>query len=296
MVYGRPAIAAPVTRIRAEATIEDSDANGIKLKAPDLKVERWLVDSADTDPFARAVRVVLEASGLKQPPNLVVTVRSSIPIASGLGSGAAMAAAVIRALARHLGFDELATDQQVSNLCFKVEKILHGTPSGIDNTVVAYEKPVYFIRREPLNQIGTFSVAKPLHLLIADTGQTSSTKVVVGDVRSQWQKNRARFEALFDECGRVTREARKAIERGSPWQVGQLMLENQNYLRQLTVSSDALERLITASVSAGALGAKLSGAGRGGNMIALVRSGDEDRIRQALLSVGAKNVLESILG
>lgn len=295
VVYGRPAIAAPVTRIRAEATVEDSDVNGIKLKAPDLKVERWLIDSSDTDPFAKAVRVVLEAAGLKQLPSLVVTVHSSIPIASGLGSGAAMAAAVIRALAKHLGFNELATDQQVSNLCFKVEKLLHGTPSGIDNTVVAYEKPVYFIRRDPLNQIGTISVAEPLHLLVADTGQASSTKDVVSDVRNQWQKDRARYEELFDECGRVAREARLAIEKGIPTKVGQLMLENQNYLRQMTVSSDALERLIGVSISAGALGAKLSGAGRGGNMIALVRPGDEDRIRQALLSAGAIGVLESIL-
>jgi len=295
VVYGRPAIAAPMTRIRAVATVEDSNVSGILLKAPDLNFEKWLPDSSDNDPFARAVKVVLEAGGIMQPPNLVVTVRSSIPIASGLGSGAAMAAAVIRALARHLGLEELATDQQVSNLCFKVEKLLHGTPSGIDNTVVAFEQPVYFIRREPVNHVGTFTVAKPLHLLVADTGQASSTKVVVGDVRTQWQNNHTRYEELFDECGRIVREARLAIENGKPQRVGQLMVENQEYLRQMTVSSDALERLITASIAAGALGAKLSGAGRGGNMIALVHPGDEARIREILLSAGARNVLESIL-
>jgi mevalonate kinase len=295
VVYGRPAIAAPITQVRAEATVEDSLETGIKLKAPNLGVERWLADSKKKDPFARAVSVVLETAGIDHPLNLIVTVQSSIPIASGLGSGAAMAAAVIRALAKHLDLQELATDRKVSELCFKVEKLLHGTPSGIDNTVVAFEKPVYFIRREPVNQIDTFTVARPLHLLVADTGEPSRTKNVVGDVRNQWQKDPTIFEKLFDNCGRVAREARFAIEEGDPIRVGQLMVENQAYLRQMTVSSLSLERLIKVAVSAGALGAKLSGAGRGGNMIALVRDGDEDRIKSVLVSAGARNVLMSVL-
>jgi mevalonate kinase len=295
VVYGRPAIAVPISQVRAEAIVEDSQTPGIRLRAPDLGLENWLKEAHDGDPFARAVHIVLESATVSRLPNLTITVRSTIPIASGLGSGAAMAAAVIRSLAQHLDMNDLATDQQVSALCYQVEGLLHGTPSGIDNTVVAYERPVFFVRQEPSNRIDTFTVATPLHILVADTGQLSMTRDVVGDVRRQWQADPEKFEQLFDSCGRVADEARVAIQEGDPERVGLLMQENQVYLREMTVSSDRLEQLIAAAISAGALGAKLSGAGRGGNMIALVDKENEVEVRNSLLSAGANSVLISVL-
>ena len=102
-------------------------------------------------------------------------------------------------------------------------------------------------------------------------------------------------EALFDCCGRIARSARKAIESGEFNQLGRFMTANQECLRDLTVSSDELERLVKASEDAGALGAKLSGAGRGGNMIALVDEGTVNKVRDALLAAGAAGVLESVI-
>lgn len=295
VVYGRPAIAVPISQVRAEAIVEDSLRSGIRLRAPNLGREYWLNEAPDGDPFARAVQSVLEFVTLPNLPDLTITVKSMIPIASGLGSGAAMAAAVIRSLALHLEITDLATDEQVSTLCYQVERLLHGTPSGIDNTVVAYERPVYFVRQQPTNRIDTFSVAAPLRLLVADTGEESKTWDVVGDVRRQWQENPKKFELLFDNCGRMANEARIAIQEGDPERVGRLMHENQGYLRAMTVSSEKLERLIAAADSSGALGAKLSGAGRGGNMIALVEEENEDEVRSSLLATGANSVLLSVL-
>jgi mevalonate kinase len=206
-----------------------------------------------------------------------------------------MAAAVIRALAQHLGLRRLTTDESVSELTYQVEQLLHGTPSGIDNTVVSHEKPVYFVRQEPQNKIETLMVAKPLWLLVADTGVASATKSVVGDVRRLWQAEPERFERIFDGCGRIAGLARRAIERGAVPELGQLMIENHALLREMTVSSAELDRLVTAATSSGALGAKLSGAGRGGNMIALVTEQNEERVCQALLSAGATSVKRSIL-
>jgi len=295
VVYSQPAIAAPLSQVRATAVVEDGTTTGVRLSAPDLGRDYWLRQAADDDPFAHAVREVIKVSGLQSSPDLMITVRSALPIASGLGSGAAMAAAVIRALTKHLGLLDLATDQQVSRLTYQVEKLLHGTPSGIDNTVVAYERPVYFLRRRPENQIETLSVAKPLHLLVADTGVVSMTRDVVGDVRRQWKEDPERFESLFDACGRVARAAREAIEKGDEFRLGALMNENQDYLREMTVSSPELESLVTAAVDAGALGAKLSGAGRGGNMIALVTEKSEEKVRRTLLDAGARLLLRSIV-
>lgn len=295
VVYGRPAIAAPLNQVRAEAVVQYTDTQGIFLVAPDIKRRYWLKGARQSDPFARAVRVTLDTLSLTSEPALTITVRSEIPIASGLGSGAAMAAAVIRAVHNHLRPESPITDTLVSSLTYQVERILHGTPSGIDNSVVSTEKPIYFVRQEPENLIEILHVGAPLHILVADTGMVSRTKDVVGDVRRQWMERTGDFEAQFDCCGLIARSARKAIESGEFNKLGRFMTANQECLRDLTVSSIELERLVKAAEEAGALGAKLSGAGRGGNMIALVDEGTVNKVRDALLAAGAAGVLESVI-
>lgn len=295
VVYGRPAIAVPLTQLRATAVVTPSSRPGIRLIAPDLGQDVMLTDAPPDDPIAAVIRQVQTAVTLPTLPHMTITVSSQIPIASGLGSGAAITAAVVRALAEFLGLAHLATPAWVSALTYEVEKIHHGTPSGIDNTVVAYEMPVYFVRQQPQNHIEPFTVARPLHLLVADTGVRSSTKIAVGDVRRQWQEHPAKFEALFDGCGRIAQAARAAIETGDVAALGSLMQENHALLQEMTVSSPELDRLVTAAIAAGALGAKLSGAGRGGNMIALVTPATATAVHNALLTAGAKSVLATTL-
>jgi mevalonate kinase len=296
VVYGRPAIAAPISQLRAKATVTHSSSNNCYIIAPDLDRHNRLQDLPADDALALAARLVLDAAQLWQIPDVTIRVNSQIPIASGMGSGAAIAAAIIRALAQHLNRPDLQTNEMVSALTYEVEKIHHGTPSGIDNTVVAYEQPIYFVRQSPQNQIEPFTVATPLRFVVADTGVRSSTKVVVGDVRRQYNQQPAKFSRIFDECGRVAKAARQAIKTGNVAQVGQLMTENHAWLQKMTVSSLALDNLVEAALQAGALGAKLSGAGRGGNMIALVGdAGMETKVRIALQTAGATNILTTIL-
>lgn len=295
VVYGQPAIAAPVSQVRATAVIQNSSSPGIHLIAPDLNSNILLKEAPDDDAIAAVVYQFQTAAKLKELPNLTITVSSQIPIASGLGSGAAITAAVLRALVAHLGLAHLLSDEWVSDQTYEVEKIHHGTPSGIDNTVVAYERPVYFMRQQPRNRIEPFAVASPLHLLVADTGIRSSTKDVVSDVRRQWELDPQLFNEIFAECGRIANTAKQAIETGDISQVGQLLTENHSLLQQMTVSSVELDNLVTTALAAGALGAKLSGAGRGGNMIALVADESETAVSSALLLAGAKNILTTII-
>jgi mevalonate kinase len=291
VVYGQPAIAAPVSQVRATAVIQNSPTPGIRLIAPDLGSDILLSEAAADDAIAAVIYQLKKAAQLQELPDLTITVNSQIPIASGLGSGAAISAAVIRALAAHLGLAHLLSDEWVSDQTYEIEKIHHGTPSGIDNTVVAYECPVYFVRQQPRNRIEPFAVAQPLHLLVADTGIRSSTKDVVSDVRRQWQHDSVTFDTIFAGCGHITNAARQAIEAGDIAKVGQLMTENHTFLQKMTVSAPKLDELVAAALEAGALGAKLSGAGRGGNMIALVDEERETAVHAALLSAKAKNVL-----
>lgn len=295
VVYGRPAIAIPLSQLRATAVVAPATQSGIRLIAPDLGQDVLLAGAPPDDPIAAVIRQVQTAVHRPTLPDMTITVSSQIPIASGLGSGAAITAAVVRALADFLGMGHQATPEWVSALTYEVEKIHHGTPSGIDNTVVAYEMPVYFVRQQPQNHIEPFTVARPLHLLVADTGVRSSTKIAVGDVRRHWQENPAKFEALFDGCGRIAAAARAAIETGDVAALGPLMVENHALLQEMTVSSPELDRLVTAAIAAGALGAKLSGAGRGGNMIALVTPETTTAVCQSLLTAGAKSVLSTTL-
>jgi mevalonate kinase len=141
----------------------------------------------------------------------------------------------------------------------------------------------------------TFHVARPFDLLIADTGIPSPTKATVGAVRERWQRDPDPLDAIFDQIGAITREARAAIESGNLAALGLLMSRNQTLLRQLGVSSLELERLIEASAASGAQGAKLSGGGGGGNMIALVAPEDLQGVQEALAHAGAVRVLHAVV-
>ena len=139
----------------------------------------------------------------------------------------------------------------ISKLVFEVEKLYHGTPSGIDNTVIAFEQPVYFIKGVPLRRIG---VGQPFTLVIGDTGIIASTKEVVGDLRRRWQAEQEYYEGYFDEISIIAQQARVMIERGVSdlSKLGKLMNENQELLEAIGVSAPALERLIGAARQAGA--------------------------------------------
>ncbi|MEM7332956.1 MAG: mevalonate kinase [Chloroflexota bacterium] len=295
VVYGRSAIAAPVSQLRATVVIENSKSRDVQLIAPQIQRKRVLSNAPDNDPFAMTVRLFVKAARIPFVTNLNITIQSDIPIAGGMGSGAAITAAMIRGLANHYNKTDLLDPAWLSELTYEVEKIHHGTPSGIDNTVVSYEQPLFFIKAAPKNVIEPFTVGKPLQFLIGITGIRSQTKLVVSDVRAQWEAAPQRFEAIFDACGEIAKKARQMIQVGDARQLGALMNKNQQLLMEMTVSSPELNRLTDTANQAGALGAKLSGAGRGGNMIALVTNESETAVKQALLKAGATAVYATTL-
>jgi mevalonate kinase len=293
VVYGRPAIAVPVTEVRAEVIVEDATSRpGITLYAPDIGRTVDLESAPRDEPLSLTVRNTLACLGIEVYAHpLKLTIHSSIPVASGMGSGAAVATAIVRALSEHLGRPLDA--EAVSAIVYETEKVHHGTPSGIDNTVIAYEQPVVFCQGRP---IAPFHAAKPFWLAIADTGVSSLTKSAVADVRAAWQRDPVRCERIFCQIGMLVDGAQRAIEGGQVASLGPLMDRNQDLLRELEVSSPELEALIEVAHREGARGAKLSGGGRGGNMIALIEPGSAERIRRALIAAGARSVIVTKVG
>ena len=339
VVYGQPALAVPVSEVHADAEVSDIDRAGIWVDAPDIGLHEELSRLAPDHPLAAVINSVFAAlnidviaseakqsritqeeiaSSQKHAPRndvikgLKIRITSTIPLASGLGSGAAVSVAIIRALSAHLG--KPFANEKISALAYEVEKIHHGTPSGIDNTVVTYGKPIFFIpapsalrasppqageKKSPPRsrgglkggQITPLRVAKPFTIVIGDTGLPAPTKESVSDVRELWEENPQKMDALFAAAGSIAKTARQAIMGGHPERLGPLMNENHALLQEMTVSSRELDILTEASLKAGALGAKLSGGGRGGNMIALSTKEKAPAIAEALLDAGAKKVI-----
>ncbi|MCU0509050.1 MAG: mevalonate kinase [Anaerolineae bacterium] len=289
VVYGRPALAAPVAQVCASAVVEAGEpGSGLILDAMDLR-ERVTLACAG-HPLAEIARLALAELGMSEP-DWRVGISSTIPIASGMGSGAAVSAALARAIATAAGRPFSA--ETVSALVYEVERLHHGTPSGVDNTVIAYGQPVYFKRGEAPQP---FAIGAPLMLAIGDTGIASPTKVAVGDVRAGWQRETARYEALFDAVAEIVESARQAIAAGRVGELGPLMNQNHGLLREMGVSSPELDRLVEAARAAGAGGAKLSGGGRGGNMIALVTRETAATVANALSAAGARRVIVTDIG
>ena len=286
VVYGRPALAVPVTQVHADVEILDSPRQGIWIEAPDVDLRAELNRLASDHPIASVIHNFLFLSRNSRFPNLEVSISSSIPVASGLGSGAAVTVALTRALSSHLHYP--MSNEELNAFAFEIEKLHHGTPSGIDNTVVTYAEPVYFTKAQPIE---TFKVGFPFTIVIGDTGISAPTKESVGDVRRLWLNDKARWESIFDKVTEISFTARRVIEQGYWEMLGELMNENHALLQQMTVSSTELDTLVAAARQAGALGAKMSGGGRGGNMIALVKADAADIVSRSLQEAGARNTI-----
>ncbi|MFQ5942177.1 MAG: mevalonate kinase [Anaerolineales bacterium] len=288
-VYGRPALAAPVQAVRADAEVLPLDTDRIRIEAPDIGMEAYLDELPDSQPLAMAIRLSIKES--QASGGFQVSIASDIPPASGLGSSAAVSVAIIRAVSKHFEH-EIAADR-VAQLAFEIEKLHHGDPSGIDNTVVAFEIPVLFTKGEEPRPLG---VTGRFQFLIADTGEPSPTKDLVTMLRGRWSGDSEFVDALFDSIGELTEQAAASIGRGEKSNLGPLMNHCQTLLETLGVSGPSLEKLILAARNAGALGAKLSGAGGGGIMIALVDDESLESVEAALREAGAVRTIGTELG
>jgi mevalonate kinase len=289
VVYHRPAIAVPVTQVQARCVVEPEPHlpdGQVRIDAADVGLNALLEELPGDQPLAAAVLAAARELRVARLPACTLHIRSTIPVASGLGSGAAVSVAVLRAISAFLGFP--LADEQVCNLAYEIEKLHHGTPSGIDNTVVTYARPVYFRRGAPIE---TLTVGRLFEVVIGDTGIAAPTAAAVGDLRRLWQSDPIRWETLFDSVAGLVQEARYWIEAGRPEQLGPLMDQNHAALQIMRVSSPELDHLVAAARAAGALGAKLSGGGRGGNMIALVTPATAAGVAQALTSAGAVHTI-----
>jgi len=288
VVYGESALAVPLRRPKAEATVSQAPAGRpVAVELEDFKL-RWLgkprTIPPEVRPFARIIQASVDRFPEVPAQGWRLNVHSQIPSGCGLGSGTAVSAAAFKAIFRF--FRVPHTVHTLSEMVYEIEKLHHGTPSGIDNTVISMCRPILF-RRGAEARIMTVPRSR-CFLIIGHTGKRHSTSAVVAAVARARAADKSKYDAIFREIGRLSKLGAKAFEKGLWRELGLLMNRNQELLEHLGVSSPELDALVRAARSAGALGAKLSGAGRGGCMAALTDDpACARRTRRALQAAGA---------
>jgi hydroxymethylglutaryl-CoA reductase len=288
VVYGRHAIAAPVP-MTIKALVEDCD-RGIHLIIPRWGVEYELAANPhDRRSFERPAGVVLDKLGLSAR-SMRIEVFPEVPRSMGLGGSAAMAVAIVRALDKH--FKLGLSDEEVNALAFESEKVAHGNPSGLDNTLACYGQPLVFRSgdkplMEPLN------IRTPIPAVIGITGYEGLTAKTVGRVRDAWLKDQKLYERIFDQIDALTLRGVQAIQDDDLKSLGELMNICHGMLNALQVSTPELEKLVAISRESGALGAKLTGGGGGGSIIA-VCDGDTAPVVNAIRAAGFQAVPVSL--
>ncbi len=292
VVYGRHAIAAPIPlSIRTEVTRQD--------KGFDLYIPRWGVESALHEPtqadnsLHQSLRLITERLGVSDQP-MRVEVFPHVTRAVGLGASAALAVSVIRGVASTFGIK--LSEREICDLAYDCEKIAHGTPSGIDNTLATYGTPIVFRKGDTPQakpMIREIHAPEPIPVVIGLSGARTLTAKTVGNVRTAWQKNPDCYEAIFSQIDDLALRGIEALQKGDVDELGMLMNLDHGLLNALQVSSWEIEELVQIARENGAVGAKLTGGG-GGAMIAIAEESKTDGIAIAMRRAGYDTFITEI--
>ena len=280
VVYGRSALAAPIP-LAVEARVLPTK-NNIHLLIPRWGLEQR-IKRLDEHPQGAVgiLALLLERLGLSERA-MTIEVFPHVPRAMGLGGSAALAVAVIRALITHYNID--LSNEDINVLAFECEKAVHGTPSGVDNTLATYGTTLHYQNHEP-STFAELTLKTNLPLVVGMSGKESLTASTVAQVRDAWQRHTPRYEAIFDQIEALTLAAVDAARDGKLDDLGELMNLCHGYLNALQLSTPVLEQLIHIARREGASGAKLTGGGGGGSIIALCPNGP-DRVVNAIKAAG----------
>jgi len=294
VVYGEPAIVMAVDCC-AYVTVEGRQDNLIFITSDRGFSEIYKEQGAGAETEGRGARKILEPiriasqTALKEvgkSSGLRIEVASKIPVAAGMGSSGALAVATIAAVGKLFGVDFMK--EELIDLSFEAERFIHGTPSGVDQTISAYGGIIMYRKNEGITPLKTEA---DIPIVIGNT----ETPRVTGDLVRAVRLRRDRFPEVMDTlirtAGLLSSKAAEAVRNGDLHQLGELMSINHGFLTAIGVSSEALDRLVYAGIRAGALGAKLTGAGGGGCMIALSTIEKRGEIAEAIRRAGGTPII-----
>lgn len=278
VVYGRHAVAVPIRdAVTARAVRSDG---GTTLSIPDWGLNT-VVSNEATDGIGGAVNLILRKLGVDES-GFEIRARSCLPRGMGLGSSAAIAVAITRAIGQCMDLD--LSPGTVNSIAYECEMLAHGKPSGIDNAISCYGEAMLFQNAGALD-MSPLDLDEEPPLVIGFSHESAATLEQVAGVRARYDAESRRFSALFDQIDELSSSGAQALKARNYDELGRLMNICQGLLNAIGVSTPDLENMISIARQNGALGAKLTGAGGGGSIVALC-PGTEDAVRAALQGAG----------
>jgi mevalonate kinase len=280
VVHNQPAIAIPFTSATVEVTIEElfgettieSIYHTGKMKDAPKKLKNLF----------ETLKAVCDYFDVTTE-NLHITINSNIPAERGMGSSAAVATALVRALFH--AFDKELPDELLHRFVAISENIAHGNPSGLDAKVVSSNDSIFYVKNKKAE---FFNMDLPGYLVVADTGEQGATGEAVIDVGQLVANRKTGAKQRITELGDLANQARRFIETKDLGRLGEILEKAHQNLQKLTVSNEKLDALVQTAKENGALGAKLTGGGRGGCMISLTDKAEHaQELATAFLEAGA---------
>lgn len=270
VVYGLPAIASAIGT-KTTALVEKQKGSGAEIKddrpeTPGYRSEKLAEQNESLRRMLKLMNIDTEHNHFK------ITLGGDLIAASGVGASAASCTAIARAFSDELGLGY--SDERVNEVAYEGEKGYHGNPSGIDNTVATYGGLIWYKRVEGSQTMERMKLKKPVEIVMGNTGIVADTKIVVAGVKERKEKAAEKYSHIFENAAELVRDARKELEAFDLQKLGHHMNKNHELLQQIGVSCNELDMLVDLARDNGALGAKMTGTGRGGYIVALTPGWD----------------------
>jgi mevalonate kinase len=291
VVYGVPAIVSAIGKYTT-AKIDPIINSGWKINdnrkaTPNYKEDKIDQQKDSINKILKKMNIDLSKKGLE------ITLNGTLYCTSGIGASAASCVAIARALSNY--YELNLTDEEINEIAYEGEKGYHGTPSGIDNTASTFGGLIWFEKGDN-NVMDKITPPSPIEVVMGNTGKVANTTAVVDGVRDRKEKNPQKYAEIFDRAENIAYLAKDAFQDEDFHELGKLMNENHKLLQQIEVSSRELDFLVKLARDQGAYGAKLTGGGLGGNIIALTPSRElQEEIATAIEKEGFQT-LKTVIG
>ena len=291
VVYGVPAIVSAIGKYTV-AKIEPTNnfswkINDNRKATPNYKEDKIDQQKDSINKILKKMNIDLSKKGLE------ITLEGNLFCASGIGASAASCVAIVRGLSDH--YELNLSDEDINEIAYEGEKGYHGTPSGIDNTASTFGGLIWFEKGEN-NVMDIINPPNPVEIVMGNTGKVANTTAAVAGVRDRKEKNRDKYAEIFNRAENIAYLAKDAFQDEDFHELGKLMNENHKLLQQIEVSSRELDFMVKLARDQGAYGAKLTGGGLGGNIIALTPGRElQDDVATAIEKEGFQT-LKTVIG
>lgn len=291
VVYGLPAIASAIGA-KTTALIEKRHGSGVELidnrpETKGYKAEKAGQQKESLDRMLKFMNIDTTNQAF------TVTLSGDLIAASGVGASAASCAAIARAFSEELRLNY--SDERINEVAFEGEKGYHGTPSGIDNTAATFGGMIWYKRQADTQVMERIKLKRPVEIVMGNTGIVSDTSKVVGGVKQRKEREPEKYAGYFKAAEGIVSVARGQLEAFQLEQVGNSMDQNHQLLQQIGVSSDDLDMLVDLARNNGAFGAKMTGTGQGGYMVALTPGKElQERVANAIEKKGFQALITTI--